>query len=817
VSYTGKGIARGQVFVWDGTYRWMPIVAPSTNQVLTWNGSQGVWAAAPSGFTAGGDLASTPVNQTVIRIRGYTVAVTAPTEGQVLTWVNGSSNWAPAAYPSPMYGGIFTYLTVAAAQAATGWNGKVGYVVETDTIYRYVGSDASSTTADGLVILSTANGGNTRWMAIAGRQGNVANSELPTPNSPTYGAKTNAFLGKGALGHGQFGGGPGIGAYNTDLGCDAGGRMTQGLSRNTYVGYSAGFYLYQYTSPYDTYNTCLGVNAGGTSGSGSQTTYLTAVGNSTAAYGGNASTRLIAIGSQTGYNTRGTDNICLGSGTGSGWASSGYGSSNIFIGGDAGYAATTGQYNVCFEGGALLKTGSYNVHLGLCDGTVSGSYNVTLSGDNLTAVTTGSYNTALGYINLYAQGTGLNARVGSLAIGYRSGGAGKDYCICIGEDALNSGWGGPTPPSYDIAIGQFAMEGYSASGVYRSTGSNIAVGRETTQQIRLTATSNLNLGYRSGCGINESYDLTCIGAYTVSGRDPSSVENVASYGTEACGDVAIGSLALEWLGGYDTPSVPTFTANTAVGCQALGYLRWGLNNVGIGFNAGYNPTRINNTTSVGSGAGPESYGQSWTYVTRFNWSTASGYVDQTNNLKILAVVEGGSYWLLSISMTVPPPLPHYGSLSGPASHWLPVGWFDGNSLFGRSAVCGPTVMNSVRLGQSGNACYGGTYNTDSDIRLKTNIEPCDLGLEFIKALQPRKFEMKDTPGKPNHGLIAQEVGASLDALGVESNIHESPPSEDAIQSVGYEALVAPLVQAVQELAAKVAALRTRVAVLKNGG
>lgn len=64
--------------------------SPSTNQVLTWNGS--AWVPAVSGTTeaVGGDLSGNLPNPSVVKIQGTAVSGTAPTEGEALVAVGGT-------------------------------------------------------------------------------------------------------------------------------------------------------------------------------------------------------------------------------------------------------------------------------------------------------------------------------------------------------------------------------------------------------------------------------------------------------------------------------------------------------------------------------------------------------------------------------------------------------------------------------------------------------------------------------------------------------------------------------------------------------
>jgi hypothetical protein len=92
------------------------------------------------------------------------------------------------------------------------------------------------------------------------------------------------------------------------------------------------------------------------------------------------------------------------------------------------------------------------------------------------------------------------------------------------------------------------------------------------------------------------------------------------------------------------------------------------------------------------------------------------------------------------------------------------------------------------------------YNTSSDYRLKQNVEPMVGGLAKLAALAPKTFEFKAEPNVKVDGFLAHEVQA------VVSQAVTGEKDGEEMQGLDHSKLVPVLVAALQELAAKVAAL-----------
>ena len=121
----------------------------------------------------------------------------------------------------------------------------------------------------------------------------------------------------------------------------------------------------------------------------------------------------------------------------------------------------------------------------------------------------------------------------------------------------------------------------------------------------------------------------------------------------------------------------------------------------------------------------------------------------------------------------------------------------------------------------------------SDERMKTNIVDSDIGLDFINALRPIKYndknkfdwpdvfnvdksgERPEDPTRILDGFIAQEVKKVMDDMDVTFTAW-GEASNDTRQSLQYAKFVVPLVKAVQELSAKLDTMQTEINTLKEG-
>ena len=102
----------------------------------------------------------------------------------------------------------------------------------------------------------------------------------------------------------------------------------------------------------------------------------------------------------------------------------------------------------------------------------------------------------------------------------------------------------------------------------------------------------------------------------------------------------------------------------------------------------------------------------------------------------------------------------------------------------------------------------GTINT-SDEREKTNINATSLGLDFINKLKPVTYNWKDESRskKLHYGLVVQDIIKVLEEENIELNDFGAINDEGKFYGLNYSEFISPLIKAVQELSAEVAALK----------
>lgn len=112
-----------------------------------------------------------------------------------------------------------------------------------------------------------------------------------------------------------------------------------------------------------------------------------------------------------------------------------------------------------------------------------------------------------------------------------------------------------------------------------------------------------------------------------------------------------------------------------------------------------------------------------------------------------------------------------------------------------------TGSNKIRIGNDAVTEIGGqvAWSNLSDRRFKTNIRHSNKGLDFILKLQPVTYQWKEGDTRTVHdGLIAQQVEAAMNDLGIDFSGLHKPQNDKDHYSLEYATFVVPLVNAVQE-------------------
>jgi hypothetical protein len=166
-----------------------------------------------------------------------------------------------------------------------------------------------------------------------------------------------------------------------------------------------------------------------------------------------------------------------------------------------------------------------------------------------------------------------------------------------------------------------------------------------------------------------------------------------------------------------------------------------------------------------------------------------------------------------------------------------LGGYSYTIAIGHDASTSTNYNNHTVWGGSINStcnCIYVAWSVVSDCRDKTNIKalPDGLGLSFIKKIKPVTynwdhrdkyvkecgFEYGTKDGslsgvREHYGVIAQDVKAAIDELGVKFDALGHDKEKDAYR-VTYEELIAPLIKAVQELDQRLEVVEEKLGITK---
>jgi hypothetical protein len=387
-----------------------------------------------------------------------------------------------------------------------------------------------------------------------------------------------------------------------------------------------------------------------------------------------------------------------------------------------------------------------------------------------------------GSITITATGTGFIASVNATSPLQSTGTQSITISLASAVPVSLGGTGlTATPTNGQLLIGNGS--GYTRSTLTAGTGISIT---NSAGSITISGTSSLTgittstataLGLNAGDSVTTGYDNTCIGY-------DAGTSITTGYDNTVVGQQAGDSI----LGGYE---------NTCVGSTSGYGITSGYQNTCLGYGAGDVLTSGNSNVFVGRWTGID--------ITTGNYNTGVGTVSLANAF---------------------------------------INTSNASALGYNAQVSG---SNQVQLGNSSTTTYAyGAVQDRSDVRDKTAIRDTQLGLNFIMALRPRdfKWDMREDyrTERPNrkdyasdaeyqaalkawseanklanithngtkartryhHGLIAQEVKAVADSMGVDFGGYQDHTIKggDDVKSIGYNELIAPLIKAIQELKAE---------------
>ena len=537
-----------------------------------------------------------------------------------------------------------------------------------------------------------------------------------------------------------------------------------------------------------------------------------------------------ATGADVITESAGTSNLRLGVGAGDSIASGG--DYNVVVGDNAGTAITTGANNTAVGYAALdaNTTASNNVAVGLnalganttgiqnvavgynaLDANTTADNNVAVGASALGANTTGTQNVSVGTDSLDANTTGGN----NTAVGHNALGASTtaDSNTAVGASAL----GANTTGTQNVAVGLNALSANTTANYNAAMGTN-ALGVNTTGAQNV-AVGQSALGSNTTGNYNAAMGMSALGANTTGTQNVAVGVSALAANTTANYNVAFGTSALTAnttgaqnvaVGQSALAANTTASTNVAVGQSALTANTTGAQNVAVGQSALAANTTANYNVAFGTNALLD--------VTTGILNVGVGHQSGSGALTAGQLTTGTGNIFIGYRACGTVAAQNYGTALG----------YDVEGAAGYTTVGQST--SDIR------AAHGvATWAVVSDQRYKKDIADSTAGLDFVNALRPRTFKYRTLGELPetfrayeagsaevfknsdtNHGFIAQEVKAAIDAdSSIKDGFRLWDEREDGSQEVAESALIPILTKAIQELSAKVNSLTTRLEALEE--
>jgi len=392
-------------------------------------------------------------------------------------------------------------------------------------------------------------------------------------------------------------------------------------------------------------------------------------------------------------------------------------------------------------------------------------------------------------------GTATVSTAGSLALSQYEGGQlyfNSTSAALFFDIVQTSGMTNPMTTTGDII--------YSSSG---STPARLGIG--TTGQVVTVAAGIPSWATPSGGGTPFATDIL-VNSIIV-GRSAGDISTNTVVGNAALDSNTTGSNIVA-MGVNALTANTTGAQNIAVGANAITANTTGSENTAVGHNALKTGTGNASCTAIGWGslevcsAGDKNTGVGYNSLYQVTTGTRNtGMGGRTG----ISLTTGSTNTILGEA----------------AGQTLATG--SNNTLIGcGSATASSSSSNSVTFGDASIATLRAQVTSItalSDARDKKNVEPLQVGLDFVNDLKPVKFDWNMRPtididgnevrGKvdvPDVGFIAQDLVAQEDASGLADYLQltyrDNPEKLEATQG----RLIPILVKAIQELSAKVAAL-----------